>query len=391
MYQRKVRDWIAGFLEYTDNTEPRESYRKWVAISTIASVLQRKCFIAWGRETFYPNLYIILVGPPAARKGTAMKEGRYLLNKIGLKVAADETSRQKLVTWMKNSRSQEQTPDGKPYFHCSITVLSTELTVFLGYEAKEMLSVLCKFFDCEERFLYDTHSRDEEEITNVFCNLLGATTPAQLQASLPQGAIGSGFTSRVVFVYEEDKARIVVKPELSTDQIKLRAALISDLGEIRNICGQFVPTKEFEDIYTGWRESSESKLSFSDPRLDYYIQRRPTHLFKLCTILSAARSSERMVEAQDILQAIDILESTERKMPRVFEGVGANPLAGAQVHILNIVERAGKMSISDIADSTSNDLTYSQLSEVLSHLHQTGRVAVDLARGLVTHKKGRRR
>ena len=65
---RQLGDWIDGFLRFTNNTEPRESYRQWTAIATIAAVLQRKCKLVWGRETFYPNLFTVLVGPPAARK-----------------------------------------------------------------------------------------------------------------------------------------------------------------------------------------------------------------------------------------------------------------------------------------------------------------------------------
>ena len=175
---RRVHNWIDGFLDYTDNTEPRVSYRKWVAISTIASVLQRKCYLKWGRETFYPNMYIVLVGPPAARKGTAMREGKQFLNAIGVEVSADESSRQKLVQSLKQNAAGEASPDGKGMtHHASITIYSTELTVFLGYESKELLSMLCKWFDCEERYVYDTIQRGREEIPNVWANLLGATTP----------------------------------------------------------------------------------------------------------------------------------------------------------------------------------------------------------------------
>ncbi len=385
MSNRRVGDWIEGFLEYTDNTEPRESYRRWVGISTIASVLQRKCYVEWGRETFYPNLYIILVGPPAARKGTAMREGKTLLNKIGLKLAADESSRQKLITFMKNSLTQEQTPEGQPYFHCSITIISTELTVFLGYESKELLAVLCKWFDCEDRFLYDTIARDEEEIHNVWANLIGATTPAQLQASLPEGAIGSGFTSRVVFVFEDNKDRIVIKPELTVEQERLGKSLIMDLGDIRNICGEFSTTAGFDELYSTWRQDSETDIPFSEPRLDYYIQRRPTHLFKLCMVYSAARGSGRIITEDDLQTSISVLESAEVQMPRVFEGVGMNPLASAQIRIADLVERRKKVPLSEIAHITRNDLTQSQLSEALSALQQQKLITMDLGKGIVLY------
>lgn len=379
MSGRRLDDWLDGFLAFTDNTEPRESYRLWVGISTMASVLQRKCYISWGRETFFPNLYIVLVGPPAARKGTAMREGKALLNKIGIEFSADETSRQKLITSMKECQVAEQGEDGKAIYHSSMTVFSTELTVFLGYDAKEMLSMLCKWFDCEDRFTYDTHGRGREEIPNVWANLLGATTPAQLQASLPDGAIGSGFTSRVVFVFEEDKERAIIKPALSPAQVRLEQDLLVDLGEIRNLSGEFTPTDSFEVLYTEWRLESEEHNPFTEPRLEYYMQRRPTHLFKLATIYSASRGSDHIVTEGDLKRAISTMEKAEKKMPQVFAGVGMNPLAAPQMRILRMLKVRGEISMSELSDTMSNDLSYNQLAEVMNSLAQGGKVKLDVA------------
>ena len=153
---RRLDDWIEAFVKYTDNTAPPESYRRWVAISTMASALQRKCKLDWGSETFFPNMYIVLVGPPAARKGTAMRTGKDLLDQIGIAVSADESSRQKLVKSLQEMGVAAQDDLGRITFHSSMTLYSSELTVFLGYGAKELLAMLCKWYDCEPRYVYDT-------------------------------------------------------------------------------------------------------------------------------------------------------------------------------------------------------------------------------------------
>lgn len=378
MSQRRLPDWIEGFLAYTDNTEPRRSYRSWVAVSTIAAVLQRKCVLKWGRLDFYPNLYIVLVGPPAARKGTAMQEGKRMLTKMGIQFSADETSREKFVTSLKECATGEQGPDGKLYYHSSLTIFSTELTVFLGYEDRDMLSTLCKLFDCEERFEADTHKRGKEEIPNVWANLLGATTPAQLQASLPEGAIGSGFASRVIFVYEEDKERAVIKPVITPEQEAIERDLLVDLGDIRNLCGEFTTTQPFEDLYTEWRNDAESDSPFSNTHLEYYAQRRPTHLFKLATIFSASRSDERVVTEEDLGRAIQLLHDTETKMSQVFAGVGSNPLAGPQLRVLRIIRSRESIPLQELSDMMSDDLGYNQMAEVLNSLQQMGKILLDV-------------
>jgi len=59
---RKGGDWIEDYIKYTKNTEPPILYREWSAVSTIASAMQRKCFLPWELEDIvYPNLYVVLV------------------------------------------------------------------------------------------------------------------------------------------------------------------------------------------------------------------------------------------------------------------------------------------------------------------------------------------
>jgi len=40
MEDRKLPDWIDGYLKFTSQDEPRETFRSFTAISTIAAALQ---------------------------------------------------------------------------------------------------------------------------------------------------------------------------------------------------------------------------------------------------------------------------------------------------------------------------------------------------------------
>ena len=69
-------DWISAYLKYTEETESPVSYHTWTAVSMIAGALQRKCYMQWGLETIYPNMYIVLVGSAGrSRKSLAINIG----------------------------------------------------------------------------------------------------------------------------------------------------------------------------------------------------------------------------------------------------------------------------------------------------------------------------
>jgi hypothetical protein len=378
MSERVLADWVDSYMEYTENTEPPEAFRRWVALSTIASVLERKCVLHWGTETFYPNLFIVLVGPPATRKGTAMRVGKGFLDTLGVQVASDESSRQKLIKSLQESAAMDQTPDGTLQHHSSLTIHSSELTVFLGYGSREMLSMLCKWYDCEDRYTYDTHARGKEEVPNVWVHLLGATTPGQLRQALPEDAVGSGFTSRVVFICEEVKGKTVLKPDLTPERQELGMLLEQDLSNIRNLVGEFKTTPEYEEAYYDWYAKSEERQIFSDARLEYYVQRRPTHLFKLSMLCSAGRSDSKILELRDIEKAMHLLHTAEKTMPKVFAGIGSNPLANVQTRIADFVRVRGTATMQEISRIVSDDAGPTQLNEAIVSLEQQGYIVRDL-------------
>lgn len=299
-----------------------------------------------------------------------MRVGKAFLDRLGVAIAADETSRQKLVKAISDTKSQDQEQGSS---HCSLSIHCSELTVFLGYQDRELLSMLCKWYDCEARYVKDTHSRGREEVPNVWATLLGATTPGQLQASLPEDAVGSGFTSRVVFVFQANKGKLVEKPTLDKE---LGEALFRSLEQIKSMAGPFTITTEAEERYFTWYRNSEENKPFNDPRLDYYAQRRPTHLFKVAMIYSASRTDKMIIELQDMEDAIKTLENTEKNMPAVFAGVGANPLAGLQLRLLRILEEKKELSFAEIEETFFSDANSTQLGEIIASLEKMRKCVV---------------
>jgi len=373
---RKLDDWITSFMQFTDNTEPPKLFRFWTAVSVIASALQRKCFVQWGSSLlFYPNLYIVLVGPSGVRKGTAMNPGLDLIEDIGkIKVAAQATSLQALIRRLKETNYQD--PDlntGKMQFHSSMTIFSKEFTVFLGYHNRELMSALCDWYDCDRRWTYETISRKKEEIVGVWVNLFGATTPSLIQSSMPLDAIGGGLTSRIIYIYEEKMEKMVLLPMETEEERELRKLLLHDLDKITLLSGQFKYTNGFLDLWSDWRVEAEKHPPFYDDRFEGYISRRPNHVMKLSMIMSVSRGSDeqRMVlTSADLKRAISVLEEAELKMQGVFSGVGKSDTADLlhRVMIFLKMSKTEEVPIWQLAQHFRGDMDKLSMDRVLSTL-----------------------
>jgi len=376
---RELDDWTDAYMEYTDNTEPRPLFRRWVSLSTIAACLQRKTWLPLGTIRVYPNMYIVLVGPPAARKGTAMLPARVFLDKLGVEIAADESSRQKLVTRLKAAAQTDSSSSMRIYTHSSLTIFATELTVFLGYNNAELMTILCKWYDCESKFRYDTHIHGEEIVTNVWINLLGATTPTLLQSSMPQDATGSGLISRIVFVYEDDKGKVVIFPALTEAQEVLEPKILRDLERINMLSGSFSFSSGFLDDYSLWRTEQEAHPPFRGHLLQAYTERRAVHALKMSMLFSASRTNDMEVTSEDFERAVSLLKETENKMPKAFIGVGANPLAEVQTRIMEVIATRRRIPSSTLMHMFLNDVTKFQMDQIIQALSLARWCNVDLA------------
>lgn len=365
---RALSDWLDGYMEYTEDSEPPKMFHLWTAISTIASAMQRKCYLRWGTLTFYPNMYIVLVAPSGkCRKGTAMDPARDLLNTLALPLAAEATTREALIRALREANSTNFDPNtGDQHFHSSLSIHSKELTVFLGYDNQQLMMDLTDWFDCHNRWTYRTKTQGDDDIIGVWVNLIGATTPELIQTALPPDAIGGGLTSRIIFVYESRKYKTAIYP--TPGDHDLYKGIISDLERIHLMAGQFKVTDEFVDIWTEWYPAQEMDPPNLGPNLSGYLERRPTHVMKLSMIVSASRSSELLITGDDINKAIKILHATERRMPQVFSGVGKSQIISILPRIMSYIAELKTVTKPKLMERFLADIDDFMLDRVLKTL-----------------------
>lgn len=320
---RNFEDWIDGYLALTEQTEPSELYRLWCGLSTIAAVLQRKCYTVWEAK-IYPNLYVILIGPPGIRKTTAMAPVKEMLNRVGVRMSSDAASKEALIGQLMDARGGSTIEDMVD-FSCSLTILSKELSSFLDGDDTRFIAYLNDWYDCDDSWSYETKGRGLEEIEGVWVNLLGATTPATLKDIIPAEAVGAGFSSRILFVYSASKKIIPLPPPLDP---KVLGALTEDLEHIHMLSGEFKRTPAYLKLYSDFYVQSETSppAHLRSDIFEYYLNRRPTHLRKLSMLFSASMGSDMVLDRIHFDRAYATLLATEKVMGQAFVSYGKSEL-----------------------------------------------------------------
>lgn len=385
---RELTNWLDKYLEYTDNSESPISYHTWCGLSVIAGALQRRVYLKWGlNRVIYPNIYVVLVGASGrTRKGVAIGIAKSFLRKVPTIAVAPESSsgRQAMILAMKRAVGSFLDPtDGKLKYHCAITAFSEELSVFLGQGDIAYLASLTDWYDSNDDWEYETVGRGKDTLSGLCVNFLGGTAPDWIQSMLPEEALGGGFTSRIIFIVEEMKRKIVPEYFPTEREQELEQTLLRDLERISQLSGEMRFDQEAKKLYVDWYVEQDMALSagnpaISDTRFAGYCERRATHLQKLMLLASASRGDDLTITAADYHKALKLLESAEQNMHKTFGGLGKSRTSDVTESIKQYIERVGITTRRTLMMKFYRDVDPQTLGVIEETLRQMGVIKVKL-------------
>ena len=388
---RKHPDLINAYLQFTDHSEPCRAYRIWSILGAIGGAMRRRCWLTWD-NVFYPNQYIVLIGPSGTRKSTAMRPAKSMLIDIGITIASQRVTNEGFIDELAESESGVTINNhGQPVSSCSLTVLANELAVFIGHQNNRFIEDLTDLWDCEPVWRDRTRGKGKREIQGPWVNIIGGITPDLLNVNLPKEAFGTGFTARCIFVYAHSKAKTVVDPFNTQEDLRLREEIIHDLRQISQISGQYQVKADFIDLWSHWYANCGKHPFFDSRFLSSYADRRQTHVLKLSMIIAASRTDERIITGADLQRAINILEETEVQMPNAFRNMGKLEYANIIVQILDTLRMHKHVAVSELQNKFMTDVDPFQLNAIIQSLQNSGQVEcemADLGRSRILHYKG---
>jgi hypothetical protein len=368
-----------NYIGYPHNTEAALNIHRWSAISIIAALLGRNFTFDFGFFSMYPNQYIQIVGPPAAKKSTAIKQAIKVLKKVGVNkkmFAADKTSLQQFLidlhelTWGDELTANAKESNGDfsmvdslfatedpidtaaslPIAEMFIT--SDEFVDFIGRNNIDFISLLGTLWDIDEVFTYKLKNSKPVYANKPTINIISGNTYEGFHQAFPPEMQGQGFFSRLLLIHAEPTGRKVKFPAPPT--IEASDKVVSFLIAIRNTClGSCTITDEAKEIagniYESWKD-------LDDPRFAKYSGRRYMHMLKLAIVCTAARISKQ-IEPMDIIMANTLLTYAEYSMPKAMGQFGKGKHSATTHKILELITSSEyPVSMRDIIKHVHNDV-----------------------------------
>ena len=371
--KRLLDDWLTSYADFTEEQESPSLFHFWVGVSVIASTLERKCWINRGYYTLYPNLYIILVGASArVRKSTAIGIGSgMLMETFGeeLPMVSQKITLEALTSLMSDRYKEKGVS--------STIIVSDEFGVFLGQgpDAAKLMGLLTKLYDCPSIFDYHTIARGKELGHKACCNMLAGTTPQWLKDSMPPHAVGGGFTSRIIFVYQDKPEKLVPFPEMTKEMEVLRNKLIHDLKVIGKMEGRFEMTEGAKEWYREWYTSVFKPETTPYASLDGYFGRKHDTLLKVAMCLSASKSASMKIEEIEMMMALKALNKNEHYLPATLRLIQMTEIGEEIEKVYRVICRKRRIDYISLSRQMSYCINTTRLNEILKDLGDGERIA----------------
>jgi len=383
---RRLPDFIEGYLEYTKNTESPLAYHLWSALGCVSAALERKVYVRWGHTEVFANQYIVLVGPSGCRKGEPIMIARRILEEVGVICLAESMTKQQVIRRIKDAVGTYES-ENELKTQCAVSLVAEEFAIFIGDGDTGFLADLTNWYDARGRWRYETKHSGIDEIVGVCFNIISSMAPDWIPLAIPQAAIGGGFTSRIMFIVEHRKGRSISNPNAVPIDDKLYQKLQEDLEIIHTLKGEATFDTAGLAAYESWyiREDKRAEIgkpAVDDTRFSGYIARRATHVKKVAMVCSAARSDTLVITEIDFKRALLFMENAERAMADVFGKVGRSLYVEQTQEVMNYIKARGKTTRSEVMQQFYRDLDYRSLEAVESAM-QAMRI-VTIARDTLT-------
>jgi energy-coupling factor transporter ATP-binding protein EcfA2 len=342
------------------HTDIPDTFIVWSALSLVGAALKNNVYFQIGTYTLYPNMFIVLVGPPGVGKGASMNileqmiidtKPNQVVNTLSDRITAERIIERISDGWSTAPQLKNmQLVLGKNDHNCLL--FSSEIRVLLG-ASDWMLEFLEEAWS-KTTYEYQTKNKGNVAIDNMCCSLLAASVPDFLRNVNREAhmVITGGFSSRCLFIYAENPSKDLPFPEPLKKNLKSKALydnLVLDLQEIGTLRGEFVIDTGARLRFEAFLRLNRAASSKDDSEaVANFRARIKAHVLKLAMIFSVSRDNTLHISEMDMINAIAEIQKILVSLTKLFRGAGEGMDAAVTARVQDFIEKYGRVSKKEI-------------------------------------------
>lgn len=382
---------LRNYLDFTSGSEVPENYHFWSGVYALSAVVNRQVWLSMGQYRLFPNLYIILLGPPGNGKSLAMDTAQGIVEDVGgIQISGDAQTKESLVRDMRDTCPRTITlPDGTAQVITPMVIFATELSHLLGHlsTSGNMIDFLTTIYTKDKRYTTRTKNKGNDEITNPFVSLIACTTQDWITTYLKSDIIGGGFTRRVIFVNEplgssvDDKSLRRPFLTVSPAQVTARENVLRYAEVLKNVVGEFRWDAGAKAAYEKWYLTRDIP---HDPDTIGYYKTKPNQVLKVAMLLALSKSPDLVLTTEAFETALALFDKTEATLTRVFQGIGRNELNAIANRAVDYIRGALPMTLTFGKETRMHNAMKEKALRLLLYRDAPGKECDDIINHLVS-------
>lgn len=347
-HQIELPSFIKDYMCFATNNEASPLYHIFCCLYTLSAAIGRKVKVVNGFFQFYPNLYIVLVGEPAAGKNTALDLAKEVLREVRfVAMAPDAPTIQALTRWMSGSDLKEgmispcrktfKDGEGKLREYTQAAIIVGEFISFIAVDPHNWIVNLTNLYS-EEAHDISTKNKGNDFIVAPYVTILGGLTPDVSQQIQKANIISTGFGSRTNFIWGTRGKPIALFTK-TPEHMAARARVVQRIKELEHLSGEF-NWDAAKDWYSEWYYGPhEVELRNATLQTKGYYGRKNLHLFKIAMLVALAESNNLTLLPHHFEIALEFLRQSELDLYKVVGGSGRNEDAQVAIAVLERLEQ----------------------------------------------------
>jgi hypothetical protein len=374
------KPWLDSFTEYCEGMETPKEYIQWAGLSVLSASLKRRCYIWYRGIKFYPNQYIILVGPPGIGKGEAINAATKIANEIkAINYIKDWVTPQEIIEELSAGFSHVNLKPGQIITTNIVQdhtccIMAPELAVFIQ-QYDNLHSLMCAWWD-QNKFDYKTKNKGKHVIEDMSVSLLGGCVPDYVRSLSKDrlAPITGGFTARTIFVYATEKFQLIDNSFGAPNgfKAKIHDELVNDLKHITTLSGELHVEKNAISLWQQTYQDHNKRGSIDSDASANFKSRISSHIIKAAISYSISETDNLIITRDHLERAIRAVEQIRDKVDIVFRSIGESPLAVTMDKVIKLVDMKGMCGYKELLKHVMRDATQDQLGGILAILVRTG-------------------
>lgn len=378
----KSDSWIKDLLEEHKDVETPISWIYWSLIYCISSVAANSYSMRTlkGNVTYYPNVYVMLLGESGLGKGFPVALAERLIRKSEItRVISGRSSIQAIVKELSITKSEK----GRPIItDARGAIINGELSTAIIADP-DALAILTDLFDRNYRPVWQNMLKGDgiEELKEPYITCLFGSSPAHFYDSIPRANIEGGYIGRNLIVYEEKRSQDLDLLDNESDKIDddkfenyIAPKYVPHLVKIGAQKARLVPNESARLFFNAWRKEWRANQASYNDRTGF-INRVPDHALKVAMCLCLARyKNTNVIIESDIKEAIESVTSLIYSSNKAAAGGTLDPLAAQSKRVVELLIAAdeNKLLRKELLVRGYGDYSVPILDAILDNLQEMG-------------------